>query len=90
MNEEPPSETELARERGHIEGFLAEWLTVKITDESMFWVGGDDFAALYAEEARVLGYDDDDPVILLRRKSDGIIFEVEIWPAVRRAGTQTR
>lgn len=79
------TDSELARERGRIEGFLAEWLAGKIADASCVPVMGDDLVPLWLEEARVLGYADDDPVVLLRRKSDGVVFEVEIDPVVRRA-----
>jgi hypothetical protein len=89
MTSDIPDAGELSRESGRIGEFLTEWLAGKITDESRLWIS-DDFTPLCIEEARVLGYADDDPVILLRRKSDGVIFEVEIEAAVRRAGTQVR
>lgn len=79
-------ELKVFRERGHIEGFLGEWLDSQIIEHyGSLSVGGDDFKALYLEEAQALGYKDDDPTILIRRESDGIVFEVEIDVTVRRA-----
>ena len=81
------TDSEAIRERGHIEGRLSEWLATKINDEYLSMnLGGEDFRPLCLEDGRELGYGDDDPVILLRRKSDGAVFEVEIEPTVRRVG----
>lgn len=83
------NDIEKLRERSHIGGFLAEWLSLKIIEHyGPIPVGGADFKALDLEESRELGYDDDDPVILIRRESDGVVFEVEIEPVVRRVPTE--
>lgn len=66
------------RERGRMEGELGEWLTQKVWDESSLRLAGAQFRPLYAEEAEELGYEDDDPAVLLRRESDGRVFEASI------------
>jgi hypothetical protein len=43
-------------------------------------LGGEDFEMAYAEE--VPGYEDENFAVLLRRKSDGRIFEAEIDVAI--------
>jgi hypothetical protein len=81
-----PAETlrrDEVRERGRIEGDLGEWLTQKIWDESRLHLGAAQFRPLYSEEAEELGYDDDDPEVLLRRESDGAVFEADIEVTVR-------
>ena len=81
------TDMDLLRERGHIEGHLSEWLASKISDYfGSIPLGGDDFTPVCLEDGRELGYADDDPAILLRRRSDGAVFEVEIDPTVRRVG----
>lgn len=77
------------RERSHIEGFLAEWFGSQIIEHhGSIPVGGDYFKALYLEEAAELGYGKDDTTILIRRESDGAVFEVEVEPVVRRVPTK--
>lgn len=44
-------------------------------------LGGEDFEMAYAEQ--VPGYEDEEYVVLLRRKSDGQIFDAEIDVSVR-------
>jgi len=44
-------------------------------------LGGEDFEMAYTEE--VPGFEDDDMVVLLRRKSDGRVFEADIEVSVR-------
>jgi hypothetical protein len=46
-------------------------------------LGGEDFEMAYAEQ--VPGYEDEDFAVLLRRKSDGRIFEAEIDVAINPA-----
>ena len=43
-------------------------------------LGGEDFEMAYGEE--VPGYEDDNYAVLLRRKSDGKVFEAEIDVAI--------
>ena len=43
-------------------------------------LGGEDFEMAYAEE--VPGYEDENYAVLLRRKSDGKVFEAEIDVAI--------
>lgn len=76
-----------ARERGAIEGSLGQWLTDQVWDQfrPMSLMGAGTFRPLYLEEAQELGYGDDDPAILLRRESDGKVFEAEIDVTVRVA-----
>lgn len=73
------------RERMGIEGWLSQHLTECLWGHyGTLRLGGDDFEVIGADD--VPGYDDDDGgVVLIRRKSDGKVFEVEIEPTVRAA-----
>lgn len=86
-NATAPAAEDAIREQGRLEGELGEWLNVKVNDEpgTLLLGSAGAFRTLTIEEARVLGYDDDDPVILLRRKSDGKVFEADIEVTVRAA-----
>lgn len=75
----------VVHEEGRIEGDLGEWLSLKVWDEP--WalrLGSDSFKPLYAKEAEELGYEEDNPVILLRRQSDDVVFEVDIDVTARK------
>lgn len=77
------------RERHAIEGDLWDFLAQRVWDHfGLLSLGGADFRALYAEEARELGYDDDDAAVLLRRESDGAVFEIDIEVTARAVPTE--
>ena len=83
------TDEELIRERGHIEGHLAERLALHISEHyGPISAGSDEFRPLFLEEAKALGYDDDDPVVLIRRESDGVVFEVGVDVTARRVPTE--
>jgi hypothetical protein len=72
------------RERNHLEGVIGEYLARKIHDDlNPIRDGGNEYRAAYSEEAVELGYDDDDPEVIIRRNADGAYFEVEIDIYVR-------
>jgi len=72
------------RERCHIESDLHERLSMAIWDESRLHLGTAMFRPLYAEECEELGYSDEDGAILLRRKSDGAVFEIDLDVTARK------
>lgn len=74
------------RELTHLEGHLGQWLTEQIWDHyGTLHLGSEAFEVVGAEE--VPGYDEEDLPVLIRRKSDGKVFEVEIEPTVHAART---
>lgn len=72
------------RDRVVIESDLHEELSRHIWDDSYLYIRGVRFRPVYAEEAEELGYSEDDSVILLRRGSDGAVFEIEIDVTARK------
>jgi hypothetical protein len=91
------TDTDDTRELNRIAGDLHEWLSNEIhTSPGDLYLGEGEFTSLAPEEAPELGYEDDAPVILLRRESDGRVFAVEIEVTVhgplaaQAAGTETR
>jgi hypothetical protein len=74
-----PESTDEFREQCAIEGGLWDALAQHVWDHNgPLRLNGGSFRPLYAEEAEELGYDDDDAAILLRRESDGKVFEVDV------------
>lgn len=72
-----------ARERWAVEADLAAALCEYVTDRPYpLSLGGGKFRPLYLEEAEELGCRDDE-VILIRRESDGAVFEVDVDVTVR-------
>ena len=72
------------RERMHLEGCLSQHLTEYLWNHhGTLRLGSEDFEVVGGEE--VPGYKEDDAVVLVRRKLDGKVFEVEIEPTVRAA-----
>ena len=66
------------------EGDLGEILCHHLWDRQgggTFSLGGETFEMAYPEE--VPGYEDEDAVVLLRRKADGQVFEAEIDVTLR-------
>lgn len=79
------------RERARIEGDLGEWLCQKIWDSfGTLRLGGSNFRPLDSEECEELGNDDDDPAVLLRRESDGQVFEVDIDVTARKVSAPAK
>lgn len=74
------------RQRMMLSGDLSEWLCQKVWDEHRsVTLGSDDFEVVGCEE--VPGYEDEEDAVLLRRKSDGAVFEADIEADVRPALT---
>jgi hypothetical protein len=70
------AETEFSQ-RMRREGALGMLLCEHIWDKyDPLHLGGEDFEVIGSDE--VPGYEDDDMAVLLRRKSDGQVFEAEI------------
>ena len=70
------------REHMFMDGDLSEWLAQKIFEEyGTITLAGKDFEPARCDE--VPGYEDDNTAVLLRRKSDGQVFEAEIDVTVR-------
>lgn len=67
---------------GHVSGYLADILAGRL---GVFRLGGEAFRAGSLEDAESLGWDADDPVLLIRRESDGALFEVTVDVDARRA-----
>lgn len=66
------------------EGILAGLLGAYICESySPFWLAGGEYEPVNGEE--IPGYEGDDETLLLRRKSDGKVFEVEIDVTMRPA-----
>ena len=83
-----PAPKDEFRERHAIEGDLCTALAEYVWDRPYaLTLGGGKFRSLYAEEARELGYGEDDAAVLLRRESDGQVFEVDIDVSVRPVPT---
>lgn len=76
------------RERMHLEGCLSQHLTEQMWEHyGPLNLGGEAFEVVGAED--VPGYDEEDSPVLIRRKSDRKVFEVEIEPAVLVAHAPT-
>lgn len=76
------------RGRHAIEGDLCTAFAEYVWDRPYaLTLGGGKFRSLYAEEAEELGYGEDDATVLLRRESDGKVFEVDIDVTVRPVPT---
>jgi hypothetical protein len=74
------------RERMSIEGELSQHLTEYLWNHhGTLRLGSEDFEVAGGEE--VPGYGEDENVILIRRKLDGKVFEVDIEPEVHAART---
>ena len=72
------------RQRMAREGDLGEILCHHLWDRQgggTFDLAGESFEMAYPEE--VSGYEDEDAVVLLRRKADGQVFEAEIDVTLR-------
>lgn len=75
------------REAGHLAGVIHDHLTELVNDglhPIRDRANHTELRGAYSEEARALGYDDDDPELILVRESDGVFFEVELDATVRR------
>jgi hypothetical protein len=66
---------------------FADWLAGQARDAvaPIQLMDAGDLRTLVLEEARALGYADDDPVVLLCRVEDGQLFEAELGVTVRPA-----
>jgi hypothetical protein len=63
---------------------LSEYVYLKFCDTfGTFALGSERFRLASLEEGRELGYGDYDPVLLIRRESDGAFFEAEIEATAR-------
>ena len=77
-----PADEAAFRQRMAYDGDLSQLLAEHIWDLGRpFRLGGDEFEAVGCEE--VPGYEDQDGMVLLRRKSDGQVFEADIEVSVR-------
>lgn len=67
-----------------LSGHLGQHLAILFCGNwGVFRLGGEVFRLAWLDEARSLGYADDDGTILIRRESDGAYFEADIEAAVR-------
>jgi hypothetical protein len=65
------------RERTHLAGQLSQYLTEYLWSLNRpLTLDGEKFECVGGDE--VPGYEEDEAVVLLRRKSDGKVFEVEL------------
>jgi len=82
-----PEQEALFRERMELDCWLGEWLTDEMTMSvrTLRLGPAGTFRMAYMEEAEAIGYDGNDQTILIRRESDGQLFEVEIEVMTRRA-----
>lgn len=72
-----------------LSGDLSEYVYGKFCDTwETFRLGSASFRLAHLEEARELGYADEDFTILIRRESDGAFFEVELEATVRPVPTE--
>ena len=68
-----------------LSGYLSQHVIDELHNTSSFSLGAERFRMAYAEEAAGLGWDEDDPALLIRRESDGALFEVELEATVTPA-----
>lgn len=62
-----------------LSGHLSQYVAGKLSDTwGAFDLGGERFRMGTLDEARSLGWSDEDPQLLIRRESDGALFEVEV------------
>lgn len=76
------AQTEL-RDTDKLAGDVSQHVYDEIVNSPGFYFRGEKFRVIYLEEARAMGLPDDDESLILRRDSDGKLFEVDIEASAR-------